>query len=513
MAEHEFEMLPSEYYNKGIGDRQPFLDRARTFSEHTIPYLVREEGATGTDETSDKYGQAYMARLVQTLKAKIGLALFPPASSAFKLEPSSEDMDEFAREASDIAMMEDRDPDEAIDTELAQAFALVSRSTAAINKEIEVQGVRGAVFDTVLQTLVVGSTIMEKIKDKGVRYHQLDNFVITLDSRGNMVKMCIHEKTMTLPDGIEADEKDDYELYTYAELVDGKWMFIQEVEKQTFNENSYTEKRFPFEHVGWSHAQGDNYYRPYVEELFGAIKEFSDLTEVLTQGSIAAAKTLLFVDQRGGRTRISEVAKSRNLDVINGRADDVTAFQLGKNYDFQIPYEVVKDHKREFAAAFLMNESATRDAERVTAAEIRLMAQELEASTLSGVYSTFANKISKRIVEWVMDEMKVDLETLGLKMIVGLDAIGRSNEARNTDEFVGKVSSLGMMNKINGDELINRYAAYHNIETPRLIKTPSQQKKEAKEQQAAMIAAQAEASAAQSGGAKAGEAAVDAATQ
>ena len=508
-------MTPLEFYNNGVGDRDQFLDRARKFAEYTIPYLLREEGSSSSTATKDVYGQAYLARLVQTLKAKIGLALFPPASSSFKLDPASEDIEAFSVEAAEMAEADGRDPDEAIDAEVAGTYALISRSTANINKEIEAQGVRATTFDVVLQTLVIGSTIMEKVPNDGIRYHGLENFVMKLDGRGRMRQLCIHELVDELPDGITADEKEEYHLYTMVtyDTKTKKWNMVQEIDEVLFGEKTYTDKTLPFEHVGWSWSHGDHYYRPYIEELMGAMEEFSDLTRVLTQGSIAAAKTMLFVDQRGGRTRISEVAKANNLAVLNGRADDVTAFQLGKNYDFQIPYEVVNDHKREFASAFLMNESATRDAERVTAAEVRFMAQELEASTLSGVYSTFSEKISKRVVEWVMAELGLDLKALKLKMVVGLDAIGRSNEARNTDEFVGKVSSLGYMQKINGDELVNRYASFHNVETTRLVKTPTQQKKEAAEAQKAQTQMIQDQAGAQSSGQEAGKAVVEAAKQ
>lgn len=497
------EVLPSEFYKAGESDRQPFLDRAQKYAEYTIPHLLRDSNANGQTKTPDVYGQSFFARLVETLKGKVGLALFPPATASFKLEPDSTELEQ-------LAQSESGGDAKAYDSVINGTYELISKAVAKINKEVEAQNIRPEMFSVIEHAICVGTVLIEKIKNNGIIFHPLDTFILDTNSDGEMKAFCIHELTKELPDGVKPSEdmpEDGYDLYTmgYYDHKQKKWVMRQEVNGQIFNEQTINEDKLQFELFGWSYSKGDKYYRPYVEKYFASMDEYSTLNKVIVEGSIASAKVLFFVDQRGGRTSLKDVADSENLAVLQGRAEDVSVLNVGKNYDFQIPYEMLKDIKRELASAFLMNESATRQAERVTAEEIRFMAQELESSTLSGVYSTFANK-SKRIISWIIQEMGIDLGSLSLNMIVGLDAIGRSNEARSLDSFMQRVSSLGYSNIISPREVVMRYASFDNVETTRLVKTSKQLEAEQKAQQEAMIAQQGAMASAQSGGQEAGKA-------
>ena len=131
--------------------------------------------------------------------------------------------------------------------------------------------------------------------------------------------------------------------------------------------------------------------------------------------------------------------------------------------------------------AFLMNSSSTRDAERVTAQEVAYMARELE-STLSGIYSKFATKITKRLVTWVMNELGVKFDSLEVNIITGLNALGKTAESQKLDGLVQRIMSFEAQDLLKKDELVSRYAAYEGVDSTNLIKTPDEL---AKEQQAA----------------------------
>ena len=64
---------------------------------------------------------------------------------------------------------------------------------------------------------------------------------------------------------------------------------------------------------------------------------------------------------------------------------------MQKFNDFRVAQESAQKIEERLAAAFLLNSSVQRDAERVTAEEVRFMAQELE-STLGGVYSVLSQE-------------------------------------------------------------------------------------------------------------------------
>lgn len=462
---------PQEFYNTYSSSRQSYEDRAKEISSYTLPYLFEEDSFTGSSSMRDKISQSFCGRLINTLKAKMGMSLLPPSTSSFRLEPDKES----------LMVLSEGNPDF-----IAEVMAKMSSVTSQVTKEIEAQQVRDTIFDMLLQLIAVGSVIMEKIKDDGIMLHTLQNFAVELDSRGEAIAMCILEKKKSVPEGYSGEEKDEYKLYTLVEknFETNRWHLRQSVEGEDVGkEIIYTYDKLPFQYVGWNWTTGDTYHRPYAEDYLEDMKQYNSLSSLLTQGSIIASKSVLMVDQRGNRTRIQDLVNAKNGDVINGNAADVTAFQLQKNFDFQIPMERLQDIQKNLSSAFLMNESVTRDAERVTAQEIRFMAQELETSSLSGVYSKLSKKVSKRIVQWIMQELKLEFKEVSINVVTGLDALGRSQEAQKLDSLVQRLASMNLMHYLNEAELIQRYASFEGIDVTGLVKSPTQVQQEMKQAQ------------------------------
>jgi hypothetical protein len=457
------ELTPKAFYSKHESHRTDYELRAERISKMTLPYLMPVKGTSSSSKMGDSISQSYNGRLIQTLKAKMGMSLLPPSTSSFRLEPDSDVLAQLT--AGDA-------------NKNAEIAAMLSGTVARVNKEMEAQQIRDKMFDMLLQLIAVGSCVLEKLPKNGMMIHTLRNFVVDLDANGEARAMCILEKKKDLPEGIAPPkEEDEYELYTLIERNndDQKWHVIQTIGDQEVGEElTYSDKELPYQYIGWTWMDGDYYHRPYAEDYIDDMEQYNTLSNLLLKGSIIAAKSLIFVDQRGNRTKLKDVSESANGDVINGRADDVTAFQLNKNFDFQVPMQRLQDIGKNLASAFLMNESVTRDAERVTAQEIRFMAQELESSSLSGVYSKLAKKVSKRLIEWIMAELNINFSEVGINIITGLDALGRSQEAQKLDSLVQRLTALGMMDYLNESELATRYAAFEAIDTTGLLNTPTQ---------------------------------------
>ena len=474
-------VMPSEYYSSMESDRNQYEDRAKQIAKLTLPYVIREESDSGTTAMTDSTSQSYGGRLVNTLKAKMGMALLPPSTSSFRYVPKPEE----------LKALTEGNPDNT-----AKVYQVLSSNIATVNAEIELQQIRTSLFDIIVQLLVVGSVIVEKKPKKGVTIHPLQTFVVDLDEQGMPVKMCFVESLKRLPEGIEAkEEADEYKLYTMATLSDEdeSWIVHQEIEQELVgDEGSYkTYDELPFRYLGWTWMVGDAFHRPYAEDYYQDLNQLDKIARLLTDGSIISAKMLLFVNERGGRTRKDDVADSINGDVIDGSADDVTALQVQKNFDFQMPMEREQNLKKELSQAFLMNESVTRDAERVTAKEISFMAQELETSSLSGIYSKLSLLWSKWIVKQVMVELGIKFDVIEVEILTGLDALGRSQEAQSLDALVQRAEALGLRHYFHDSELLNRYASYESVNTTNLMKTPSEVEAELqkmKAQQAGQVA-------------------------
>jgi len=491
--------IPSGFYNDNLSARKPYEDRAQKISEISLPYVFRAEGSDGGSDLFKSVSQSFNGRQINNLKSKMGMALLPPATSSFRLKPDA------------IAMVQLFAGNEKAIEKIRQQLSL---NTDAINSEIENQQIRSSLFDMLLQQIVVGSVIVEKNERAGITIFPLRSFVVDLDSQGEPLAMCIVEKLKTLPDGIVAkEEKEEYDLYTLLALDKNtnKWIMKQDIDGEIVGkERIYKDyDSLPFRYFGWNWVQGDAYHRPFAEDYYPDMLQVDKLGKLNTEGSIIAAKTVIMVNQRGGRTRKSDLTKAANGAVIDGVADDVTAFQLNKNFDFQVSNEREATIKRELQANFLDTGSVQRDAERVTAEEIRVMAQQLEASTLSGVYSKMALKWSKWIVQNVMDELKITFDAVDVDVLTGLDALGRSQEGQKQDNFMQRVTTLQLNHWIKENELLSRYASFDGINTVGLIKTSDEVQQEQKEAQDAMARQQMTEAGAQSLGAEAGKAAIN----
>jgi len=480
-------MTPTEMYNKYVPDRKPYEKRAEDIASISLPYLIRKDGSTGTKGMENAPAQSFNGRLINNLTAKMGMALLPPSTSSFRLKPDAE------------ALLQLFGGDE---DQLAQMYADLSIKTDAINSEVENQQIRSSLFDVIRQLVGVGSVVVEKLSKKGVVIYPLKSFVVRLDSKGNPYEMCINETLSVLPEGLEQkEEKDEYELYTLL-VMDKEtksWTMTQEIDGEMIgDEATYKDyDALPFRYFGWTWMIGDDYHRPFAEDYYSDMEQANKLAKLNTEGAVIAAKSLILVNQRGGRTRKSDIVDAPNGEVIDGREEDISAFQFNKNYDFQTSNEREAMIKQELKSAFLDSGSVTRDAERVTAEEIRIQAQQLESSTLAGIYSKMALDWQKWIIHQVMKELKIKFETIDVNVLTGLDALGRSQEAQKQDAFVQRLVAVEMKHWLKESELITRWASFDGINTANLVKTPNEVKQEmaqaqqqAQDQQMAMSGAE-----------------------
>lgn len=484
--------MPSEFYGKYSQDRKDYETRAENHAELTLPYVMRREGADKGTPTPFARAQSYCGGLVNGLKSKMGLTLLPPSTSSFRFVPNAEQLGE--QIGDNRAAMDDLNKQ-------------LSSYTARINASIEVQQIRPATFQMLEQQIIVGSVVAEKLPKDGLIIHTLKSFAVKLDRRGRALGICIVETMYKedLPEGItpKDDKQEEFELYTLVfKTEEGNWILQQELDGELVGEEiTYKDDMdLPFRYLGWKWVAGDSYHRPYVEDYYDDMRQLNQLAELLTRGSLAAAKVLFLVDETVGRTDKKDIAEAPTGAYRYGNADDVKVVQANKNYDFQVPMEREANLKRELAKMFLSNESTTRDAERVTAFEVQVMARELESSTVGGIYSSMSLDYNKWLVHQIMLEEKITFEAIDTEILTGLDALGRSQEAQKLDGYVQRMATLGLMDYIAEEELVTRYASFDGIATEGLVKSSTEVEALRKQRQDAAIVAQGEASVANAAG-------------
>jgi hypothetical protein len=208
-------------------------------------------------------------------------------------------------------------------------------------------------------------------------------------------------------------------------------------------------------------------------------------------------------------TRAKDLARAKSGDFVQGRANDVTTLQVQKTTDLQIAFELSQQLQQRLAAAFLLTEGARRDAERVTAEEIRLVAGELE-DALGGIYSILSQELQLPLVKIILKDSKTKLpEGLVEPVIVtGLEALGRGHDYNKLVMFAQTLQQLLgpeiFAQNTNVDAVIDRIATSLGVDITGIIKDPEQKAQEAQQAQLAQSQQIGLDSAAQSGGAQAG---------
>lgn len=465
--------------------REPFLRRARQCAELTIPYLIPPEGWDGTSDLYTPF-QGLGARGVNNLASKLLLALFPPNTPCFRMQmsPAAEQQSK------------KRSPEQK--TKIEEGFADYER---AVTRDLENTGLRNPIFEGLKHKIVGGNVMLyqpdEKEKQEGYKVYPLSRYVTRRDPMGNHVESVVMEEVSpaSLPAdfyskvksklGDKAGKEKTCKIYTHIKLNDGMWEVYQEVhgERVPGSEGKYPKDECPWLPLRFHAIDGEDYGRGYVEEYLGDLKSLEGLSQSIVEGSAAAAKVLGFVDP-AGTTRLKDVKKAQNGDFVQGKASDISFLQLEKFHDLRIARETADGIERRLSFAFLLNQSVQRQGERVTAEEIRFLAQELE-DALGGIYSLMAKELQLPVVKQRINKLtkaKVlpDLPEKAANPVIvtGLEALGRGHDAQKLDRFITRLTNtlgpelVGMW--LNVPDFIGRAAMAEGIDKTGLINSPEQ---------------------------------------
>ena len=483
-------------YQACFGERESYLQRARDCAKLSIPTLIKDSGDSYSTTYETPF-QSIGARGVNHLASKLLLTLLPPNSPFFRLT-----IDDFDIEK--LVGPEQRGPVE-------EGLAKVERSAM---QEVETLALRVPVFEAIKHLIVTGNCLLYMPDEGGMRVFHLDRFVVKRDPMGNLLyvitKENLNAKTLTqeareaigLPPPEEASRETPekpYELYTYVCDKGSYWHIHQEIGRVPIPDSygKYPKDKNPFIPLRFSRVDGESYGRGLVEEYLGDLRSLEALTQAIVEGSAAAAK-VLFLVRPNGTTRINTLAKSPNGAIVQGDVNDVSTLQLQKSQDFRISLDTITQIRDRLSFAFLLNSSVQRNAERVTAEEVRFMAQELE-SALGGVYSVLSQEFQLPLVNLLLQRLvkskkmpSFPKDTVKPQIVTGIEALGRGQDLNKLAQFLEYLGPLGpeaIMQNLNLDDYIDRLGASLGIDTGGLIKSPEQKQQEqqqAQEQQQQM---------------------------
>jgi len=459
-------------YDKLEPKREPALRRARAASELTIPSLIPPSGHTLTSILPTPY-QGLGARGVNTLAAKLALILMPAGDPFFKYT-----IDEFVAE--EIGANKKG--------EIDKTLAKIERS---IGRAINVTGIRVPLTDSLRHLIVGGNiTLGYQGQKKRFRVFYLNQVVQNFSPDHILLEKIIKETTSVaaLPLSVQATTKleeagkkqgDDVDLYTgIKRMPDGKYKVWQEVNdiKTGQQEGIYTEENLPFLSLGWNWIDGEDYARGHVEEYYGDMKSLEELSRAIVEGSAAAAKILYFV-KPSGNTSEKEIEKA-NGSVCTGDANDVTILGLDKFADFRIAQETSQRIEQRLQFAFLMQQAIQRDAERVTAEEIRRVAEDID-DTLGGIFSQLSEDFQLPLVKLVSNDLEksgklpsLPKDTVDVEILTGLEALGRSAEIQKLQAYFQLIPEpllQQLLPRFDANEISDRIGAAVNLNTSGLL--------------------------------------------
>ena len=477
-----------ERYNKLITDREHYLDRAEECSELTIPALIKPDGFTSSSDLYNPF-QSVGARGVNNLASKLLLLLLPPNSPFFRLSIAGEAKKELEQ-------------NKEMKTDIEKSLSVIEKE---VSSKIEQLALRVSVFEA-LKHLIVGGNVLTYLPKKGsMRVYPLSQYVVKRDGSGNILEIVIKEEVSVLSLGKEIaaqvisdpdyKEDDNCDIYTHIyKLDDNDFYVCQEVHgiKIPSSIGKFKKERMPYQALRMVRVDNENYGRGYVEEFLGDLKSLEGLSQALAESAAASSK-IVFIVRPNSVTRKKDLAQTRNGDIITGSQDDVSVLQAQKQYDLQVVEKSIAKLEERMSYAFLLHTAIQRDAERVTAQEIRYMAEQLETA-MGGIYSLLSQEFQLPLVAILMKRMEQANEipvlpkgTVQPTIITGIEALGRGNDLQKLREFVAEIGNLAQINPqvvqaLNPDDLIKRIAIGLGIDTDGLLKSPEQLAQEAEAQ-------------------------------
>jgi len=481
-------------YSQLSSNRSQFLDTAIQCSALTLPYLVQRDttSRSGSVKLTQPW-QSVGAKAVVTLAAKLMLALLPPQTSFFKLQ------------VRDDKLGEDIDP--ALKSELDLSFSKIERMIA---EYIAASNDRVVVHQALKHLIVSGNALIYMGKD-GLKHYPLQRYVVNRDGDGNVTeiitKELIHrdiigdelpERKPNDPNGDYSSDEDDVEVYTCVKMdsKSGRWVWHQEVDDMILpgSRSTAPKNASPWLVLRFNTVDGEDYGRGRVEEFLGDLKSLEGISQALVEGSAVAAKVVFLVSP-SSTTKPQTLSQAGNGAIIQGRPEDVGVIQVGKGADFATAANLgISIEKRVLEAFLVMN---PRNAERVTAEEVRLTQMELEQQ-LGGLFSLLTVEFlvpylnrTLLVLQRSNQIPKIPKEYVRPKIVAGVNALGRGQDREALTTFVTTIAqTLGaeaLLKYVDPAEAIKRLAAAQGIDVLNLVKSQQQLNQEAQAAQNAQM--------------------------
>lgn len=496
MAEQEADYdpsVPKSRYESLKVFRDPYLDRAITYSKVTLPYVMPEtedEAATEIQLDFSSIG----AGLCNHLANRYVQELFPVSRSFFQLQIDEQERSDTQEDSSDT------------DT-------LLTSAERRARWAFEQRHARPSMLDLLKHCIIVGNGLIYYPPKKGkLQMYALDEYVMYRDSAGEVIEIVLMDKkgVLTIPieyrqevlDEMKLDASDDLTkeqaaLYTYIRINpenEEEFLVNQSIESIEVPDSfqTYPKNLLPWLPQVWNRTRREIYGRGLVEDHYGSFWALSVLSEALVTGA-ATMSDIKYLVRPGSLLDITAMNSAASGTYHYGMPDDVAAVQSNKQADYAFIKAVIDDYERQLGKAFLSISSQIRDSERTTAEENRLRAMELDQAH-GGTFSNFNGSLQTPMATLLLRDIDLQIEGSSIEPVIvtGLDSMSRNanNEkirlwAQDLQMFNGVPEPVLMRLKVG--DLSNILANGRDVDSSKIIKSDAeveQEQAQLREQQA-----------------------------
>ncbi|MBQ3819398.1 phage tail protein [bacterium] len=455
-----------EEYETMKFQRQPYLDKAKIAASYTIPSLIVEEGINLKNIPTPN--QSVGADGINNLSSKVTMTMLPPNQTFFKF--SIDNPITFNDEDSEYTKRE-----------INKGLSKIEKMLSDYQEQL---GDRVCLGEAQKHLYVAGNVFLVHDPKNGLKYYPLNRFCVKRDYCGNVLKAITEESVgfYALPKEVQESilhtssdkniqelEEKELTLYTGFKRKENHWEIYQECEGVEIpnSKGTYPIDICPFMALRYVRIDGESYGRGLIEEYIGDLSYLDVLSLAIKQASLAGSKLVMLVNPNG-LTKIKHLSEAKNGGFALGRVEDVQPLQANKYYDLKVAQAECDKIERRLNRIFVMRAAIQRNAERVTAEEIRTMVQDLEEA-LGNHYSIMCKEFQLAYVKLTYFHLKKEKKNLipdlmrdknvKLTLTTGLEALGRSSDLNKLVMFLdimGKIAPAiqhlgGKVEKISQD--------------------------------------------------------------
>lgn len=483
--------------------RKGMLRRFEEYASVTLPKVCLPDHVDQFNASIQHDWSSVGAQAVNHLTNKITLNLFRPGVPFFRLDPNRKMKEQMAARGI---------------TEEQLRESLVGGEQDAL-KVMDQKAIRPKLNELLKNLIVVGNVLMDLTEKDEPRVLGIKRYAVKRSVTGRLIEVVIRERVLynELADEVKPfvtnRSRDEHEqayvdyFRWYRRGADSKWQYTQHVDETQLPaqfDHIYTDETLPIYVLTWDLADEHDYGTGLVEDYAGDFGTLSSLTESEIKAALLASD-YRWLANPAGTGDINDIKNSVSGDVIAGGKDDLSLVSLVDGRGIEAVSNSADKVIRRIGQAFLLGSAVTRDAERVTAEEIRMQAMELETS-LGGVYSRLAVELQLPIVTWLLKQIDVSLKGTALvpTIVTGLAALSRNAEAQQLSLFLGSLAQLAtlpeqVLARLKLSPVISVLASAQGITATKYVKDEAQVQQEQAAAQEAAVNQQATVDAAKEG--------------